>query len=114
MMALEAPRLGIQMNFLDPGGTSCPSAQIVPHANIIEGGLKDGDKIRELAKDADVVTVEIEHVGVETLEELEKDGVNVQPSGRVLKIIRDKDSGESVGANSPRPAPLRKISSSHC
>jgi phosphoribosylaminoimidazole carboxylase len=90
MMALEAPRLGIQMTFLDPGGVNCPSAQIVPHANIIEGGLKDGDKIRELAKNVDVLTVEIEHVGVGTLEELEKEGVNVQPSGRVLKIIRDK------------------------
>ena len=36
------------------------------------------------------MTVEIEHVGVETLEELEREGVNVQPSGRVLSIIRDK------------------------
>lgn len=90
MMALEAPRLGIQMNFLDPGGVKCPSAQVVPHENILEGGLKDGEKIRELCKGADVVTVEIEHVGVETLEELEKEGINVQPSGRVLKTIRDK------------------------
>ena len=37
-----------------------------------------------------MVTVEIEHVGVETLQELEAEGVNVQPSGRVLGIIRDK------------------------
>lgn len=90
MMALEAPRLGIEMKFLDPSGTKCPSAQVVPHERIIEGGLKDGEKIRELCKDVDVVTVEIEHVDVETLEELEKEGVNVQPSGRVLHIIRDK------------------------
>jgi phosphoribosylaminoimidazole carboxylase len=90
MMALEAPRLGIQMSFLDPKGVECPAAQVVPHASIVEGSLKDADKIRELAKNADVVTVEIEHVGVETLEELEKEGVNIQPSGRVLRIIRDK------------------------
>eukprot|EP00539_Tryblionella_compressa_P013851 CAMPEP_0178821238 /NCGR_PEP_ID=MMETSP0746-20121128/3956_1 /TAXON_ID=913974 /ORGANISM="Nitzschia punctata, Strain CCMP561" /LENGTH=597 /DNA_ID=CAMNT_0020482671 /DNA_START=22 /DNA_END=1815 /DNA_ORIENTATION=+ len=90
MMALEAPRVGIQMKFLDPTGVKCPAAQVVPHSQIIEGSLKDVDKIRELAKDVDVVTVEIEHVGVETLEELEREGVNVQPSGRVLGIIRDK------------------------
>lgn len=90
MMALEAPRLGIQMKFLDPSGVKCPAAQIVPHENILEGGLKDGAKIRELCKDADVVTVEIEHVGVETLQQLENEGVNIQPSGRVLSIIRDK------------------------
>jgi phosphoribosylaminoimidazole carboxylase len=90
MMALEAPRLGIRMSFLDPGGASCPAAQVVPSDCIIQGGLKDEAQIRELAKNADVVTVEIEHVGVETLEQLEKEGVNVQPSGRVLRIIRDK------------------------
>ena len=89
MMALEAPRLGIAMKFLDPSGDQCPAAQVVP-SSIVQGSLKDADKIRELAKDADVVTVEIEHVGVETLEALEKEGVNVQPSGRVLGIIRDK------------------------
>jgi phosphoribosylaminoimidazole carboxylase len=90
MMALEAPRVGIQMKFLDPTGIDCPAAQVVPHSQIIQGSLKDADKIRELAKDVDVVTVEIEHVGVETLQELEKEGINVQPSGRVLRIIRDK------------------------
>jgi phosphoribosylaminoimidazole carboxylase len=90
MMALEAPRLNIQMSFLDGSGVACPAAQVVPHERIVQGGLTDGDKIRELAKNADVVTVEIEHVGVETLAELEKEGVNVQPSARVLGIIRDK------------------------
>ena len=90
MMALEAPRLGIQMSFLDPLGEDSPAAKVVPQRNIIQGSLMDVDKIRELAKGADVLTVEIEHVGVETLQELELDGVNVQPSSRVLSIIRDK------------------------
>lgn len=90
MMALEAPRLGIEMTFLDPLGTSSPSSQVVPHSRIIQGGLTDAAKLRELAKGCDVMTVEIEHVGVEVLEELEKEGINVQPSGRVLSIIRDK------------------------
>ncbi len=66
MMALEAPRLGIQMSFLDPLGEDSPAAKVVPQQNIIQGSLMDVDKIRELAKGADVLTVEIEHVGVET------------------------------------------------
>mmetsp|Transcript_12810 Transcript_12810/g.32279 ORF Transcript_12810/g.32279 Transcript_12810/m.32279 type:complete len:590 (+) Transcript_12810:217-1986(+) len=90
MMALEAPRLGIQMKFLDPGGDKCPAALVVPGDKVIKGSLKDEASIRELAKDVDVLTVEIEHVGVETLKKLEEEGVNVQPSGRVLSIIRDK------------------------
>ncbi len=90
MMALEAPRLGIDMKFLDPLGPECPAAQVVHKEKIIQGSLKDPAKLRELVQNCDVVTVEIEHVGVETLEELEKEGVNIQPSSRVLGVIRDK------------------------
>jgi len=89
-MAMEAPRLNITMSFLDAGGAACPGAKAVPTSNVLTGSLKDGDKIRELAANADVVTVEIEHVNVEALAELEAAGVNVQPSSRVLGIIRDK------------------------
>eukprot|EP00934_Nitzschia_sp_Nitz4_P003403 Nitzschia sp. Nitz4//scaffold15_size197535//31319//33079//NITZ4_001558-RA/size197535-processed-gene-0.57-mRNA-1//-1//CDS//3329537655//3393//frame0 len=90
MMALEAPRLGIDMKFLDPAGANCPAAQVVASDRILQGSLKDSEKLKELAVDADVLTVEIEHVGVETLEALESEGVNVQPSSQVLKTIRDK------------------------
>ena len=88
MMAMEAPRLNIQMTLLDPAGPDCPAAQVTPR--ILQGSLQDASKIQELAKGADVVTVEIEHVNVEALAELENQGVNVQPSSRVLGIIRDK------------------------
>jgi len=90
MMALEAPRIGIQMSFLDPSGNKCPAAQVVPHELISKGSLKDPAAIHALVQGCDFVTVEIEHVGVETLDQLEKEGVNVQPSARVLGIIRDK------------------------
>lgn len=90
MMALEAPRLGVSMRFLDPLGSLCPAAEVVSQDRIVQGSLKDPSKLRELASGCDVVTVEIEHVGVETLEELEAEGVDVQPSGGVLRVIRDK------------------------
>lgn len=114
MMALEAPRLNIDMKFLDASGGACPAAQVVgvvgggttidsrssndindqqqhnENARIVNGGLYDNEKIRELSKGCDVVTMEIEHVGVEGLVELENEGVNVQPSSRVIRIIQDK------------------------
>jgi phosphoribosylaminoimidazole carboxylase (NCAIR synthetase) len=90
MMALEAPRIGISMKFLDPLGTNCPAAQVVPSDLITQGSLKDPAAIHALVQDCDVVTVEIEHVGVDTLHQLEKEGVNVQPSARVLGIVSDK------------------------
>jgi phosphoribosylaminoimidazole carboxylase (NCAIR synthetase) len=88
MMALEAPRLNISMTFLDPLGPTSPSA--LAGNPVIEGKLDDEQKLQQLAKDSDVVTVEIEHVGVDGLEKLEKSGVNVQPSSRVIRLIQDK------------------------
>jgi phosphoribosylaminoimidazole carboxylase len=93
MMALEAPRLNMEMVFLDPLGPSCPAGQVVGTcSSVIQGDLLDPVAIRRLVQHGcDVLTVEIEHVGVDVLEELEvKDGVNVQPSARVLRIIQDK------------------------
>ena len=91
MMALEAPRLNIQMSFLDPLGEECPAAAASgKQSTIIKGGLNDEEKLRELAKSCDVITCEIEHIGTEVLVKLEEEGVNVQPSGRVVKIIQDK------------------------
>jgi phosphoribosylaminoimidazole carboxylase (NCAIR synthetase) len=90
MMALEAPRINVSMSFLDPKGSSCPASQVSQY--VMTGSLHEQDDIRKVAAGCDVLTVEIEHVGVETLELLEQEGVNVQPSSRVLKIIRDKYS----------------------
>lgn len=56
----------------------------------ITGKLTDGEKIRELASKADVLTYEIEHIDVETLLALEKSGKQVFPSPQTLQIIKDK------------------------
>ncbi|KAL3783878.1 hypothetical protein HJC23_007983 [Cyclotella cryptica] len=96
MMALEAPRLNIDMRFLDAEGSSCPAGQVVGATDrngverIVKGALYDEDKLAELAEGCNVVTMEIEHVGVQGLEKLEAKGVNVQPSSRIIKIIQDK------------------------
>ena len=91
MMALEAPRINIEMSFLDPLGEDCPAAAACGRmSTVIQGGLNDEAKLRELAKSCDVVTCEIEHIGTEVLVKLEEEGVNVQPSGRVVKVIQDK------------------------
>jgi 5-(carboxyamino)imidazole ribonucleotide synthase len=38
----------------------------------------------------DVLTIEIEHVNVEALEALEKEGVKVYPQAHIVKLVQDK------------------------
>jgi len=89
MMGLEAPRLNMQMTFLDPLGQDAPAATVTG-CTVIKGSLKDPESLKALSEGCDVLTVEIEHVGADTLLELEKNGVNVQPSARVISLIQDK------------------------
>jgi phosphoribosylaminoimidazole carboxylase (NCAIR synthetase) len=44
----------------------------------------------ELSALCDVLTMEIEHVNCDILEELEKGGAQVEPSSRTVRTIQDK------------------------
>jgi len=88
MMAEAAHRIGVALLPLDPAGIDSPAGQIAGQA--IKGSFKDPAKIRELASRADVLTVEIEHVECATLEELEKEGMQINPSPACIRLIQDK------------------------
>jgi phosphoribosylaminoimidazole carboxylase len=90
MMALEAPRLNIRMEFLDANAAACPASAAVGAGGVLQGSLHDASQIGRLSEGKAVVTVEIEHVNAGALAELESRGVNVQPSSRVLATIQDK------------------------
>jgi phosphoribosylaminoimidazole carboxylase len=95
MLASAASLLNIKVIILDVGPTS-PAKQILsnspPHEHI-DGSFTDPTKIRELASKVDVLTVEIEHVDVDTIEEVRKtykDRLVVHPSPSTIRIIQDK------------------------
>ena len=54
------------------------------------GNLMDFDAVYQFGKKCDLVTFEIEHVNIEALEKLEKEGIIVYPRPRTLKNINDK------------------------
>lgn len=54
------------------------------------GSITDFETVLHFGKDKDLITVEIENVNIEALEELERRGVSIFPQPRVLRIIRDK------------------------
>lgn len=65
-----------------------------PCANVSHGyqlgDINKYDDVLAFGKDKDVVTVEIEHVNVEALQELVNQGVKVFPQPHILKMIQDK------------------------
>ena len=73
-----------------------PAKQINPSSGV-DGSFTDAQAIRELANKCDILTVEIEHVDTNVLEELEKEFVTrggekieIQPSWETIRIIQDK------------------------
>ncbi|MFN2429975.1 MAG: 5-(carboxyamino)imidazole ribonucleotide synthase [Cryomorphaceae bacterium] len=87
MLLQEAVNTDIKLSALDPDA-SAPCHQIVHEFK--HGSFKDAATVVEFGKDKDVVTVEIEHVSIEGLKELEKQGVKVFPQPDLLAIVQDK------------------------
>lgn len=87
MFLQNSSRYGNTVTILE-NDSEAPAAQLTHH--FIQGGLKDAEAIRKLAKVADVLTYEIEHINVEVLLELEQNGQLIIPSPRILQIIQDK------------------------
>ncbi|MBP1839031.1 5-(carboxyamino)imidazole ribonucleotide synthase [Formosa algae] len=54
------------------------------------GDLMDYDTVLNFGKQVDVLTIEIENVNVNALEDLEKAGVKVYPSSKTLRTIQNK------------------------
>jgi phosphoribosylaminoimidazole carboxylase len=94
MLAAAASLLNIPIVILDVG-EHAPAKQIVaarkPELAHIDGSFSDPDKIRELAGKVNVLTVEIEHVNVDMLEQVEKSSnIAVHPKPATIRIIQDK------------------------
>lgn len=66
----------------------CPAAHLCNH--FIKGDIKNFDDVYNFGKSLDAVTIEIESVNEDALEQLEKDGVKVYPKPSALKIIKNK------------------------
>ena len=90
MLAASASLLNIPVVILDVGA-SAPAKQVLapPTTDLshIDGSFTDPTKIRELAAKVDVITVEIEHIHVDVLEEV---GVEVHPAPSTIRTIQDK------------------------
>jgi 5-(carboxyamino)imidazole ribonucleotide synthase len=87
MLIQEAINYNLTTLILDPD-TDAPCKHI---ANYFEcGSITDFDTVYNFGKKADIITIEIEKVNIEALEQLEKEGKHVYPQSRVIRLIQDK------------------------
>ncbi|MGB4841028.1 MAG: 5-(carboxyamino)imidazole ribonucleotide synthase [Saprospiraceae bacterium] len=87
MLLQAGSRLGLNLSVMD-ADKSYPAAFISPY--FICGDIRDYDDVLNFGMKADIITIEIENVNIEALEELEKRGKKVFPQPEILKIIKDK------------------------
>ncbi len=74
--------------FVMENDPTCPAAHLCHH--FTQGDIRNYDDVYRFGKGLDSITIEIESVNLEALEQLEKEGVQVFPKPASLKIIRDK------------------------
>ena len=87
MLIQETISLDIDVHILDPDENA--PCKDISHS-FTHGSFKDYETVLAFGRNMDVVTIEIEHVNVEALEKLEKEGVKVYPQPNVIKLIQDK------------------------
>lgn len=109
MFIQEALNYDVHVHCMDPD-KDAPCKTIASSFTV--GSLTDYDQVMAFGKDKDVMTVEIEHVNVQALADLEQQGVRVFPQPRVLAIVQDKGLQKQFYAdNDIATAPFQLVAS---
>ncbi len=66
----------------------CPAAHLCHHFS--KGDIKNFDDVYNFGKDLNAITIEIENVNIDALEQLEKEGKRIYPRPSVLRTICNK------------------------
>lgn len=87
MLIQEAINFNLSISILDPDAQA-PCKNICDYFEV--GSLSDYKTVYNFGKNLDLLTIEIEKVNIEALEDLEKEGVIIYPQPRIIRLIQDK------------------------
>src|ERR1700761_6995462 len=87
MLIQQAINYNVTVKVLDPD-REAPCRKLCDE--FVVGALSDYDSVYKFGKKVDLLTIEIEKINVDALEQLEKEGVLVYPQSRVIRLIQDK------------------------
>nr|WP_067059066.1 5-(carboxyamino)imidazole ribonucleotide synthase [Mucilaginibacter sp. L294] len=87
MLIQQAINYNVTVKVLDPD-REAPCRRLCNE--FVVGSLSDYETVYNFGKKVDLLTIEIEKVNVDALEQLEKEGVAVYPQSRIIRLIQDK------------------------
>jgi len=87
-MLLQAAANYDVTTFVLENDSQCPAAHLCHH--FTKGDITNYDAVYNFGKELDALTIEIEAVNVDALEQLEKEGVKVYPTPAAIRIIKNK------------------------
>src|SRR5262245_23038760 len=89
MLLQKAADFNLSTAVLDPD-PEAPCKHLT--GRFVNGNFNDYQTVLDFGRTVDILTVEIEHVHVGALEQLEQEGRCVYPQSRILKMVQDKGS----------------------
>ncbi|HEY0053960.1 MAG TPA: 5-(carboxyamino)imidazole ribonucleotide synthase [Pedobacter sp.] len=109
MLIQQAINYNTNIKVLDPD-INAPCKNLCD--TFVTGSLTDFDSVYKFGKQTDLLTIEIEKVNVEALQQLEDEGVLVYPQSRIIRLIQDKGlQKEFFKQNEIPTAPFQLIAS---
>ncbi len=109
MLLAETQKFDIYTCILD-ASNEAPCAQICNEFH--QGSLMDFDTVYNFGKKVDLLTIEIEHVNIEALLKLEKEGLAIYPQPGILQIIQNKGKQKDFFKENKIPtSPHKRFSS---
>ena len=93
--------------FVMENDPECPAAHLCHHFTL--GNIRDYQAVYNFGKMLDGITIEIENVNIEALEDLEKEGRKIYPRPSVLRIIKDKRLQKQYYRDHQIPSPDFRI-----
>lgn len=109
MLLAETQKFDIYTCVLD-AASDAPCAQICNEFH--QGSLMDFDTVYNFGKKVDLLTIEIEHVNIEALLKLEKEGLAIYPQPGILQIIQHKGKQKDFFKDNNIPTAAHKRFSS--
>ncbi len=106
MTAMAARAMGYNIHVLDPDA-NCSAAPVADR--VVAAKFDDAEAAADLARNCDVVTLEIEQIGVEALAAAERHAP-VRPGPKVLEVIQDRAKQKAwLAANGAPIGPYAEI-----